>query len=288
MRIRCWLFLLFLTAPSALPAQVRLSEQASVKQVINGTTITIEYYRPVARGRDTLFGKVVHWNETWTPGANWATMIETDRDIRLNGRPVPKGKYSIWMITARDSAWTFFLNKTPRVFHTRRPKDSKDDVVRFKVIPQSGPFMDALMWYFPTVQRDSSVLRMHWGTTMIDVRVNTGIMARATLSEEQRRMYLGKWELQYEGSPSADAFDIYVEADNLILRHKGKTEAESYDAELIPVGEHRFKYGERKKGVVVEVADHAVNFAVEGGRAVTFEIIDAGTEKVMARGKRMK
>ena len=40
----------------------------------------------MARGRDSLFGKVVTWGEHWTPGANWATTIDVDHDIRLNGR----------------------------------------------------------------------------------------------------------------------------------------------------------------------------------------------------------
>ena len=39
-------------------AQGRLSEHAVAAQTIAGTTITVEYYRPAARGRDSLFGKV--------------------------------------------------------------------------------------------------------------------------------------------------------------------------------------------------------------------------------------
>ena len=53
-------------------AQAMASEKGSVIQTVDGTTITIEYYRPVARGR-TPFPDVVHWGRMWTPGANWAT-----------------------------------------------------------------------------------------------------------------------------------------------------------------------------------------------------------------------
>lgn len=279
--------LLFLCLlPSCLFAQVRLSEQATVKQVINGSAITVEFYRPVARGRDSLFGKVVHWNETWTPGANWATTIEADRDFQLNGRVIPKGKYSVWMIPARDSAWTVFLHKTPRLYHTRRPKDDKDDVARFKVTPQTGSPMDALMWYFPTIQRDSSVLRMHWGTTLIDMSLKTAPMEQAALSETQRRMYVGKWSMQYEKAPEAETIEIVADGDKLVIRPAKKDE--NWEAELIPMGEHRFRHGEREKGQVVEVGDHPMNFAVEGERAVSFEIVNAETGKVMARGKRTK
>jgi hypothetical protein len=175
------LTLALLAMPQVVCGQVRLSEKATVSQVINGTTITLEYYRPVARGREALFGSVVRWGETWTPGANWATTLETSRDIQLNGQRVPRGKYSVWMITAQDSAWTVFLHKDARLFHTRRPRGTDDDVARFQATPVTAPQLEALMWYFPNIQRDSAVLRMHWGTTAIDMRVHTEFEEDAAL-----------------------------------------------------------------------------------------------------------
>jgi len=82
-------------APAA--AQIRGSEAGTVSQTLDGTTIAMAYSRPSARGRD-LFGALVPWDVVWTPGANWATTFETDRDVRLNGIDVPAGKYSVWMI----------------------------------------------------------------------------------------------------------------------------------------------------------------------------------------------
>ena len=87
------------TSPSFASAQIRASEHATVTQRVSGTTITLEYDRPVARGR-TIFGErgvVVKWGEVWTPGANWATTIDVDRDVKNDGRPLPKGKYSLWL-----------------------------------------------------------------------------------------------------------------------------------------------------------------------------------------------
>ena len=60
--------------------------------------VTINYARPRARGRSPLFGKVVRWGDTWTPGANWATTLEVSREVRLDGHPIPKGKYSVWFV----------------------------------------------------------------------------------------------------------------------------------------------------------------------------------------------
>ncbi len=283
-----WLLLLLVALPFPLQAQVKLSEKATVTQVINGTTVSLEFYRPVARGRDSLFGKVVRWNETWTPGANWATTLETDKELRLNGHVIPKGKYSIWVIPARDSAWTFFLSKNARLFHTRRPRNTNDDVVRFPVQPAAAPYMEALMWYFPTVQRDSALLRMHWGNTILDLRVRTNAMERATLTAEDRARYVGAFTLKYEGSKDSSIVQLAAEGDKLILSYTGEKPEHSYSAELIPRGPREFVYGVREKGEVVEVAEHPVTFEIEGDRAVAFEIFNVDTKKVMARGRRTK
>ena len=52
----------------------RLSQHGSVSQQIADTRVTIEYNRPVARGRE-LFGDLVPWGRIWNPGANEATSI---------------------------------------------------------------------------------------------------------------------------------------------------------------------------------------------------------------------
>ena len=73
-------------------AQGRLSEKASVTQQVAGTTITVEYYRPVARGRDTASAGWCHWGENWTPGANWATTVTVDHDVRIEGGFCPRAR----------------------------------------------------------------------------------------------------------------------------------------------------------------------------------------------------
>jgi len=97
---------LLLTVASPLSAQRKASERARTVQRINGTWITVDYSRPSARGRDNLLGGVVHWGEVWTPGANWATTLETDARIPLEGHPVPAGEYSVWLVLERDAPWT--------------------------------------------------------------------------------------------------------------------------------------------------------------------------------------
>ena len=72
---------------SGAPAQPRGSERSTMTQIVNGTTLTLDFARPVARGRENLFGGVIHWGETWTPGANWATTLEV---VKVNSEDLER------------------------------------------------------------------------------------------------------------------------------------------------------------------------------------------------------
>src|SRR5688500_19131881 len=108
--------------PPAGAAQVRLSERATVSQTVDGTVITIDYARPRVRGRSPIFGGQVHWGEVWTPGANMATTLETDRDIAIDGHAVPAGKYSVWLEVAHEGPWTLVRDSAAGRYNTSTPR----------------------------------------------------------------------------------------------------------------------------------------------------------------------
>ena len=68
----------------------RASQHGSVSQRIANTTVTIEYNRPVARGRE-LFGALVPYGRIWHPGADEASNITFSTDVQVNGQPLAAG-----------------------------------------------------------------------------------------------------------------------------------------------------------------------------------------------------
>ena len=144
--------------------QVRKSQPGAVAQRIATTEITIAYSRPVARGRD-LFGALVPYGVVWHPGADKATSIAISRDIQLNERPLPAGKYSLWAIPSADT-WTMIFSRAADVFHHPYPGEAQD-ALRFDATPETGPHVETLTYDFPIVDGKDAVLRLHWGTTMI-------------------------------------------------------------------------------------------------------------------------
>ncbi|HSR40729.1 MAG TPA: DUF2911 domain-containing protein, partial [Longimicrobiales bacterium] len=154
--------------PTSAAGQPRASERATVSQRVNGVTVTVDFARPVARGRDNLFGGVVHWGEVWTPGANWATTLEVDGPVRLEGHELPAGRYSVWMEVAEDGPWTVRLNRAWRLYHDA-PVPVDQELLSFPVDPREGPHMESLAWTFPVVDAGRAELRMHWGTTWVSM-----------------------------------------------------------------------------------------------------------------------
>ncbi|MCI0435419.1 MAG: DUF2911 domain-containing protein, partial [Gemmatimonadetes bacterium] len=112
---------------------VRRSQRGTVSQTVASTVFTITYDRPVARGR-ALFGEgegfLVKYGREWTPGANRATILEVTGDIRVEGQPLPAGKYSVWAIPGAET-WTILFSSAWDVFHI--PYPAGNEVLRVQV-----------------------------------------------------------------------------------------------------------------------------------------------------------
>src|SRR5690606_31430555 len=108
------------------------SQRATISQMLGSTKVALDYSRPLMRDRSDVFGKVVHWGELWTPGANEATVLELSHEVKLNGHEVPAGRWSMWIIPSQVGPWELVLDPRDSLFHTERP-ELTDEQVRFVV-----------------------------------------------------------------------------------------------------------------------------------------------------------
>jgi Protein of unknown function (DUF2911) len=188
-----------------LLSQIRASELATISQTVDGTELKLEYSRPRARGRDALFGGEIKWNEVWTPGANWATTFEINRDIKLDGHPVAKGKYSVWLVVRQAGPWTVVLDPRSHLFHMAHP-DSAADQIRYPVTPEVGPPTDVLTWSFPEVRINGATMAMQWGTVRVPFRVEVTPTYDVKMTTTQAAPYLGNYAFAWtEGVPGDTA-----------------------------------------------------------------------------------
>jgi hypothetical protein len=258
-----------LLSASPVDAQIRGSERARVAQTVDGTTVEVTYARPAARGR-ALFGDLVPYGSPWT-GANWATTLEADRDIRLNGVDVAAGIYSLWMVPDADE-WRVFLDPRVELYHFQKP-DSMEGQIHLSARPKPAPHTEILTWTFPAVTGAGAVVQMQWGETALPLEVVVEPSRPATLSDEERALYLGTYELEILpglGWPTAARLEVFEDAGMLRARlpfpvHPG----DELTFDLVPAGMDRFNGGHHQDGRLFNIEMGGIwEFDLEEDRAV--------------------
>ncbi len=156
-----------LLLPQSAP---RPSQHGSVSQDVAATKMTIEYNRPVARGRD-LFGALVPYDRVWCPGADECTMFTTTTDITVEGKPLPAGTYTLWTKPGHDK-WSIIFNKAHPTFHTQYNRVSDQDFLTLEVTPRTATPMETLAFYFAVVNGHHAELVLHWGTVAVPMSID--------------------------------------------------------------------------------------------------------------------
>lgn len=286
---RCFLLslALCLVPAAAAPAQVRASERASVSQTIDGTVITLDYSRPQVRGRSPIFGGFVHWKEVWTPGANYATTLEVNRNIHLDGHLLRPGKYSMWLVVEPEQ-WTMVLDSRHRRYHTEIP-DSNANQLRWPVHPGEGPFTEVLTFTFPEVRANGGTLVLRWGTTELAFKVSVEPKHRLTLPAADAQPYLGTYLFRWAGAPDSVArtrITAAYENDMLIGHWDPAPWPEIATFVLVRIADDWFMVGTMEKGEMTDLMSEFVfEFSRSGGKATGFEVRGEG-DALMAVAKR--
>ena len=285
---------LALLAPRA-EAQIRASELGSMSQTIDGTKLTVTYSRPRGRGRDPLFGskKSVEWGETWTPGANWATTLEVDKPIALDGHAVKPGTYSLWMVVRESGDWTMILDPRARLYHMNRP-DSTASQLRFPVKPHAAPYTDVLTWSMPELDAEGGALVLQWGKLAVSMHVDVVPSLTMTFPAAEAKDYIGTWEYTEHDSgakapPKVKRLVIDYENNTLKGRWQSVDGYFQHFA-LVRLAPDTFSPGiYDEHGRIYEVLrpDLVFEFARVNGQPATLEVREEG-DHVWITGKRIR
>ncbi len=275
--------------PALASAQIRASERAAVSQTIDGTKIDIDYSAPRARGRTVLFGSkdAVQWNEVWTPGANYATTMEINKPITLDGHTIPAGKYALWMTVRKNGQWTMMLDPDSHRFHEDRP-DSTDKQIRFPVRATIAPFEDVLQWRFSKPTATGVVLAMRWGATKVAMKVGVSSSMRVTTPAEEAAPMLGEYTWKWTDADSVKKYVVRLVHENgYLMGHMTPHDVWPRDFALIRLKQDMYTFGlfEKKELVDVEVTWVLEFTRDKSGKIVSYEIRD-DTDKLWVTGVR--
>jgi hypothetical protein len=131
-----------------------------------GVTISIDYSQPALKGR--TMGKDVEpmAGKVWRTGANEATVFTIDKDVTVEGKKLPAGKYGLFTLVDANG-WTIIFNKTWKQWGAFTYKQA-DDVLRVTVTPVTTASSRERF----TINADKSgKVSLLWGTTEADFNV---------------------------------------------------------------------------------------------------------------------
>jgi hypothetical protein len=165
---------LTLLASTAMQAQddksKRPSPPAKVTQTLkSGATVSIDYSQPSLKGR--TIGKDVEpkQGQIWRAGANEATVFETSKDLKVEGKTLPAGKYALFM-TDNGNDWTITFNKVWNTWGAFDYEKNKDqDALQVNVKPQTTNKSQEKLTY--TIDKSGKVSLL-WGTRIVNFHIN--------------------------------------------------------------------------------------------------------------------
>lgn len=143
----------------------RPSPPAKVSQTTNsGVTISIDYSQPGIKGR-TIGKEIAPYGKVWRTGANEATVFEVNKNVKIEGKSLPAGKYSLYTIPA-ENEWTIIINKTWNQSGT--DYSQAEDVLRFVVKPAKAAAFTERMTF--TISK-TGLVSLIWGNHQVNFNV---------------------------------------------------------------------------------------------------------------------
>jgi hypothetical protein len=116
-----------------------------------------------------VFGELVEYNTVWRMGANEATEIEFYRDVKIGGKKILKGKYTLYALV-NPNEWTIILNKETDTWGAFK-YDQKKDVVRTTVpVQQNMEPADVFTVFFEKITNGIN-LNIAWDTVLVSLPI---------------------------------------------------------------------------------------------------------------------
>ncbi len=138
-----FLLAVFLMSFTACAQGNQASPAATATGKIGSADISINYSSPSVKGR-TIWGELVPYGKVWRAGANAATTFETSKDIMVEGKKLPAGKYSLFALPG-ENEWKIMFNSQTGQWGTQH--DASKDVLAVAVKPTAAAAMSERLVY---------------------------------------------------------------------------------------------------------------------------------------------
>lgn len=161
--------------------------RATISEEVGITSVTIKYSRPGVKGREgKIWGGVVAdgfgtYNfitgkntSPWRAGANEATVISFEHDVKVEGKDLKAGAYALFIAMGTDEAAVIFSRQTDTwgsFYYT-----PEDEVLRVNVKPVAlDKSVEWLKYEFIEHQEKSCVIAMQWEKRSVPFKVEVDV-----------------------------------------------------------------------------------------------------------------
>jgi hypothetical protein len=209
MQRRLWLTSAAFLAVSATAAAQTITlppngdnQRSEVIQQIGLVRTSIEYSSPDVHGptgedrRGKIWGTLVPWGihdlgfnnakGPWRAGANENTVFTVSHDVKIEGKPLPAGRYGLHML-AGESEWTviFSKNSTSWGSFTYNPAE---DALRVNVKPIKAPYREWLTYDFIDRKPDRATLALMWEELSVPFTITVDNMSTLYVDNIRREL----------------------------------------------------------------------------------------------------
>ena len=175
-KIASTLLIMAIALAPALPVMAqekRVSPHETISARISGDRVTLTYGRPYIVKPGTtevrkVWGTLVPFGEPWRLGADEATQLTTQKPLEIQGKAIPAGAYTLYMIPQEKG--TSQLAFSTQLGGWGIPVDQSHDLVRVDL--EKAPLDKTVDQFTMTVGKGESgggEIKMMWENTEFSV-----------------------------------------------------------------------------------------------------------------------
>ena len=163
-------------------AAIQVGGEYEERRYVGGKWITVDYGRPILRGRSGIFGEGENYGQganagapVWRAGANQSTRFMTEVDLKFGDKTLPAGEYSMF-IDLKEGDWTLIMSTHAAKEGFREPGEGlwgaynytpDKDVLRVSMDVDSVPVSyEQLTISFVNVTAEGGSLALMWENTV--------------------------------------------------------------------------------------------------------------------------
>jgi hypothetical protein len=157
----------FLTSTMVFAQKPSPAETAT--GTVAGSEIKVHYSSPAVKGRK-IWGGLVPYDKVWRTGANEATIFETSKDIKIGGKTLKAGKYSLYTKPG-EKEWQIIFNSKTGQWGINMDGSTTDDPSKDVLVTSVKPMKSKSMNERFKIEINSKGMTLLWENLAVPVEI---------------------------------------------------------------------------------------------------------------------